>query len=89
MKKNIVINFPKQEKFATSKLNWGLKKSIKKSAERSARSVKFAAEFTNTKQSSVGTNQDYIHLNSKFKPTSTKSERLIRTWYKLQAFSKI
>ena len=40
----------------------------------SAGSARPAVGSTNTKKSSARANQDRVHLNSKFEPTSTKLE---------------
>ena len=79
MKKDIVVNFPKLERFTTLKSNQGSKKSIKESAKGFAGSVGSAAESTNIKKGSTGANWDCVHLNSKFGPISTKSEKWIET----------
>ena len=68
MKKDIVVNFPKQEKFDTLRSNQGARRLTRGFA-------KPAAGSTNTKKGSAGANWDYIHLNSKYGPMSTKLER--------------
>ena len=84
MKKDIIVNFPKQEKFVILRSNQRSKRLTK----RSARLVKLAARSTDTKKSSTGANLDHIYPKSKFKPMSTKPKRWIEAWYKLQAFFK-
>ena len=68
MKKDIVINFPKQKKFIISKLNQKPKKVTEKSAR------KFAAEFIDIKNF-IKANQNCVHSNLKFGLTSKKPER--------------
>ena len=87
MKKNIVVNFSKQEKFDTSRSNRGVRRLTGGSIG-SAGLARPAAEFINVKRGSAGANWDSIHPNLKFGPTSMKPERWIGTWHKLQAFLK-
>ena len=87
IKNNIVVNFPKQEKFGISRLNQGVRKSTKRSAG-SAGLAGLAVGSTNAKGGSAEANWDRVHPNSKFGPTSTKPEGWIRTWHKPQAFPK-
>ena len=49
MKKNIVVNFPKQKRFAILKSNQKLKELIKKLAEKFTRFAEFAAKFIDVK----------------------------------------
>ena len=79
IKKNIVINFPKQKKFAILKSNQRPKRSIKGSERGFARLAKFVAGSTNIKKDFIRANQDCVHTNLKFRPTSTKFEEWIRT----------
>ena len=87
MKKDIVVNFPKQEKFGTSRSNRGVRGLTGGSAG-SAGSAGPAAGSTDAKGGSAGANRDRVHPNSKFGPTSTKPEGWIGTWHKPQAFPK-
>ena len=75
MKKNIMVNFPKQKRFATSKSNQGSKRLIERLAKKSAELAKSATRSINTKRSSAKANRDRIYLNSKFGPMNIKYER--------------
>ena len=77
MKKDIVVNFPKQERFTILRSNQRPKRLAKRFAglTKPAELIKPAARSTNINKSSVGINWDYIHLNLKFGPTSTKLEK--------------
>ena len=55
MKKDIMVNFPSQEKFDTLKLNQGSKKSAKESAG-FAKSAKLATRSTDTQKGSAEAN---------------------------------
>ena len=55
MKKDIVVNFPKQEKFSTSRSNRGVR-GLTREFARSAGLAGPAARFTNTKEGSAGAN---------------------------------
>ena len=50
MKKDIIVNFLKQERFATSRLNWEPRRLARKSVKKSAGSVKSAAKSTDMKK---------------------------------------
>ena len=73
-KKNIVVNFLKQEKFAISKSNQGFKELTRELAK-FMRSARFAARFKDIKKDSIRANQDCIYLNSEFEPINTKFEK--------------
>ena len=68
---DIVVNFLKQEKFSTLRSSQGPTKSTKEFA-RSTGSARLVAGSTNMKEGFAGANQDHIHPNLKFGPTSTK-----------------
>ena len=73
MKKDIIVNFPKQEKFGILRLNQGARELTGGSAG-STGLAKPAARSTDIKKGSAGANWDCVYPNSKFGPTSTKLE---------------
>ena len=87
MKKDIVINFPKQEKFSISKSNQRLRGSTKGSTgpEELAKS---ATRSTDAKKTSAGANWNRLYPNSKFRLMSMKPEKWTKIWHKSQAFLK-
>ena len=92
IKKDIIDNFSKQEKFFTSKF------SSQKSSKRSGTGSGFATltgGFASTRRSTkslarTGTSSlgNCTHLNSRFGLMSKKPEGWVRPWYKPQSFPK-
>ena len=78
MKKDIIVNFPKQENFGILRSKQRPRELTKKFIK-SAKLAKPTAKSTDTKKGSAGANQDCVHLNSKFGPMSIKFERWIGT----------
>ena len=75
MKKDIVINFPKQKRFIISKSNWKPRKLTKRLAEEFAKLAESVKKFTDIKKDFVGANQDCAHPNSKSEFMGIKPEK--------------